>query len=190
MPAGTPESKPTTTIDFIFDSIYSGAVGGSAVALFFLVIDLLDGRPFFTPAMMGHAILHGVAEGDVAEVAFDPIAYFTLAHMTAFVGLGAAITWLVHEVELRSRHPLVVLLVAFAILEAGFLVAASLALPGVITRVGIVPVGVANLLAAGTIALFFVWSHQPGRRVAEEISSDDGLLLVCARQSASSAAAP
>ena len=109
--AGTPGSKPTTTIDLIFDSIYSGAVGGTAVALFFLVVDLLDGRPLFTPAMMGNAILYGVAVGDMAEVKFDPIAYFTLAHMTAFVALGAAVTWLVHEVELHLKHPVVVLLV-------------------------------------------------------------------------------
>jgi hypothetical protein len=51
---------------------------------------------------------------------------------------------------------------------------ASLTLPGVIARVGIIPIGIANLLAAGSIAAFLVWSHQSGRRVAEEIVADDG----------------
>ncbi len=60
-------------------------------------------------------------------------------------------------------------------IEVGFLAIASVALPGVIARVGIVPIGVANMLAAGAIAAFLVWSHQPGRRVAEEITVDDGL---------------
>jgi hypothetical protein len=117
----------------------------------------------------------GTAAEDVAGVHLNAVAYYTIVHMVGFMGLGAAITWLVHEVELHSRHPAVVLLVLFAILEAGFLVVASLVLPGVIARVGIVPVGVANVLAAGTIALFFVWSHRPGRRVAEEIIANDGL---------------
>jgi hypothetical protein len=119
---------------------------------------------------MGSVLFQGVAAEDVARVELDAVAYFTLAHMIAFVVLGAAVTWLVHEAELHSRHPAVVLVVLFAVIEVTFLVAASIALPGVIARVGIVPVGIANLLAAGTIAVFFVWSHQPGRRGGEEIT--------------------
>lgn len=160
--AGTPGSKPTTTIDLIFDSIYSGAVGGTAVALFFLVVDLLDGRPLFTPAMMGNAILYGVAVGDMAEVKFDPIAYFTLAHMTAFVALGAAVTWLVHEVELHLKHPVVVLLVLFVIIEVAFFLVAPVAVPGVIRELGVARVIAANLLAAGSMALFFVLTRRTG----------------------------
>ncbi len=161
--------------DLLFDSFYAGGIGGSVVGIFFLLVDLLDGQPFFTPSLMGSVLFLGIAAEDVAGVHLDAVAYYTIVHMVGFMGLGAAITWLVHEVELHSRHPAVVLLVLFAILEAGFLVVASLVLPGVIARVGIVPVGVANVLAAGTIALFFVWSHRPGRRVAEEIIANDGL---------------
>ena len=160
--AGTPGSKPTTTIDLIFDSIYSGAVGGSAVALFFLVVDLLDGRPLYTPAMMGSVLLYGAAVGDAAELKFDPIAYFTLAHMAAFVGLGAAITWLVHEVELHSKHPIVVLFVLFLIIELTFFLVAPLVIPGVIRELGLARVMTANVLAAGTMALFFVLTHRAG----------------------------
>jgi hypothetical protein len=49
----------------------------------------------------------------------------------------------------------------------GFLAVASLALPGVIDRLGIVRIGAANLLAAGSIALFFLWSHAPGMRAVD-----------------------
>ena len=119
---------------------------------------------------MGSVLFLGVAAADVTSVRLDAVAYYSIAHMVGFIGLGAAVTFLAHEVELHSRHPAAVLLVLFAILEAGFLVVASLALPGVITRVGIVPVGVANLLAAGTVALFLVWSHRPGRRAAQELT--------------------
>jgi hypothetical protein len=54
----------------------------------------------------------------------------------------------------------VVLLVFFASIEVAFFGVASLALPGVIARLGIVRVGAANLLAAATMALFFVLSHR------------------------------
>ncbi len=148
-----------TTADLIFDSVYSGALGGSAVALFFVVVDLLDGQPLFTPSLMGSVLLHGVAAEAVAQVQLDAVAYYSIVHIAAFGALGTAISWLVHEIELRSRHPVVVLLALFAILEVSFLVVAPLALPGVIARLGIARVGAANLLAAGTMATFFVWSH-------------------------------
>ncbi len=164
-----------TAPDFIFDSVYGGSLAGSAVALFFVVVDVLDGQPLFTPALMGSVLFQGVAAEDVVKVELDAVAYYSIVHGVAFVALGAAVTWLVHEAELRSQHPAVVLAVVFAIIEVGFLAVASFALPGVIARVGIVPIGIANLLAAGTIAAFLVWSHQPGRRVAEEIIADDGL---------------
>ncbi len=67
---------------------------------------------------------------------------------------------LVHKVELHSRHPVAVLLVLFAILEVVFLLVASVAMPGVIAKLGIVRVGIANLLAAGAMSCFFVLSHR------------------------------
>jgi hypothetical protein len=145
--------------DLLFDSFYSGAIGGSAVALCFLALDLLDGQPLFTPSLMGSVLFYGDAAEEVTKVRLDAVAYYSATHIVAFAAVGTLISWLVHGVELRSRHPLVVLLVLFATLEVAFLATASLAMPGVITRVGIARLGGANLLAAGLITLFFVWSH-------------------------------
>jgi hypothetical protein len=69
-------------------------------------------------------------------------------------------TWLVHEVELHSRHPVAVLIVLFATIEVAFLFMASLAMPGVVAQLGIVRISIANLLAAGSMSLFFVLSHR------------------------------
>ena len=54
------------------------------------------------------------------------------------------------------------LLVLFAIIEVSVFFVASLALPGVIARLGIGRVGAANLLAAGTISLYLVIAHREG----------------------------
>lgn len=156
--------------DFIFDSVYAGALGGTAVGLFFLVVDAFNGDPLFTPSLMGSVLFLGVPAQEVVKVQLDLVAYVTALHMVGFVLLGAAITWVVHEVELHSQHPAIVLIVLFAIIEATFVAVASVALPGVIERVGVLSVGGANLLAAAAIVGWFVWSHQPGRRVAEEIT--------------------
>jgi hypothetical protein len=149
-----------TRADLIFDSFYSGALGGSVVGLFFLVADLLDGRPLFTPSLLGSVLFLGAAAQDVTQVQLDAVIYFTVVHVAVFMALGTAISFLVHKAELHSRHPVVVLLVLIAILEGGFFLVASVALPGVIARLGVVRIGVANLLATGTIALFFVLSHR------------------------------
>ena len=151
---------PSTRGEFLFESLYVGVLGGSAVALFFLVADLFDGRPFFTPSLIGSVLFGGVAAEDVAKVHLDAVAYFSIVHIAAFTGLGAAICFLVREVELRSRNPVLVLLVLFAVIEAAFFVVAPLAMPGVIARLGMARVAAANLLAAGTMALFFMLSHR------------------------------
>jgi hypothetical protein len=88
--------------------------------------------------------------------------------------MGTIITWVVHEVELHARHPVEVLLVLFILIEVSFLLVAPLVMQGVITQLGIVRVGIANLLAAGSITLFFLWSHSevPGEElVAQKIHS-------------------
>ncbi len=146
--------------DFLFDSFYSGAIGGAAVALFFLVTDSLDGEPLFTPSLMGSVLFMDIAAEDVVKASLDAVAYFSIVHFGGCAVVGTLATWLVHEVELHSRHPVVVLIVLFAILEVVFLLVASLAMPGVIERLGILRVGAANLLAAGSMSFFFVISHR------------------------------
>ena len=159
--AASTAGRPTT------DAFVTALGGGAAVALFFLVVDLLDGQPLFTPSLIGSVLFHGVSAEAVATVQLDAVAYYSILHLASFAALGTAISLLVYEVELHSRHPVVVLLVLFAIIEVGFLAVASLALPGVIDRLGIVRIGAANLLAAGSIALFFLWSHAPGMRAVD-----------------------
>jgi hypothetical protein len=53
------------------EAVVSGLLVAVGVALWFLVLDLLQGRPFFTPADIGSALLHG-ARG-VESVVVYPI---------------------------------------------------------------------------------------------------------------------
>ena len=156
--AGTWKQVKRSAADVALDSLYAGVLGGSAVGGFFLVVDLLDGQPLFTPSLMGSVLFLGAAAEDVAAVRLDAVAYFSLAHIAVFAALGAAVSLVVHEVELYSRHPVEVLLVLFAIIEVAFFALAPVAMPGVIARLGIVRVGIANLLAAGSMSFFFVLS--------------------------------
>ncbi len=146
--------------DLAYDSFYSGALGGSAVALFFLVADAIDGEPLFTPSLVGQVLFLGLAAEEVVRVNLAAVAYASFVHMMGFVTIGAVISWLIHEIELHSRHPIVVLVVVFSILEVSFFVLCPLLLPGVVDRLGVLRVGAANLLAAFTMAVFFMLSHR------------------------------
>jgi len=148
------------TVDFIFDSFYAGAIGGSVVALFFLLTDVLQGQPLFTPSLMGSVLFRGLPVEAATDVDLEAVAYFSILHMLMFGALGILVSFLVYEAELHSRHPLVVLLVLFAVIETVFFTATSVALPGVVAELGILRVATANLLAAGSLAAFFVFSHR------------------------------
>jgi hypothetical protein len=157
----TARTKSGNPGDLIYDAFYAGGIGGSIVALFFLAIDVWNGQPLYTPSMLGSVLFLGSEAAGVADVRLDMVAAFTLVHFAAFGALGIAVAFAVHELELHAKHPLIVGLSIFALAEVGFYAAAALFLPGVIERVGAVPIGVANLLAAAGIGLFLLSSHRP-----------------------------
>jgi hypothetical protein len=160
--ARTAAPASQTLPDLIYDAFYSGAIGGSMVALFFLVVDLLNGQPLFTPSLMGSVLFEGASAASVAEVRLDMVAWYSVVHFAAFGALGLGIALLVREVELHARHPALLFLLTFLIFQVGFLAAAWWLLPGVVTRLGAAVIAVANLLAAGAMALFLLASHRPG----------------------------
>lgn len=152
-----------STADLIYESFYSGALGGSLVALFFLLVDSLKGQPFYTPSLMGSVLFAGSDVASVTGVQLDMVAYYSVVHFAVFGIIGAAVCFLVHEVELHARHPAEVLVLLFLVLEGGFFVGTSLAMPGVMAQLGAFRVAVANLLAAVGMGLFLLAQHSPER---------------------------
>jgi len=148
--------------DYAYDAIYVGGIGGGLVALFFLVLDVVTrGEPLFTPSLMGSVLFDRAAPETIQTVSMMAVAKYTAVHFAAFGMLGAGISYITHQAEIRSRHPALVIGGVFLILEAAFWLAASLAIPGVLSRLGPLPVAAANLLAATGIALFLAFTHRP-----------------------------
>ncbi len=155
--------ESTHTIgDYAYDAIYVGGIGGGLVALFFLVFDIVvHGEALFTPSLMGSVLFGGIPPDAVQSVDMMAVAKYTAVHFLAFGLLGLGISLITHQAEIRSRHPVMVVGVVFLVLEVGFWLAASLAIPGVIHRLGALPVAAANLLAAVGIASFLAFTHRP-----------------------------
>jgi len=155
------EARARTRADLAYESLYCAAIGGSVIALFFLVIDAWNGQPLFTPSLLGGVLFGGQAAETITQVRMDWVGYATMLHFLVFGAIGTAVAIVAYEVELHSRHPFTVLFAVFAAIEWIFLVGAMFLLKGVIGVLGFWHVASANLLAAAGIAAFLWANHQP-----------------------------
>src|SRR5438045_8561707 len=92
------------------EGFIAGLIGAGAVALWFLVVDAIAGRPFFTPAMLGSAVLFGDADPRKAVIAFSRVVPYTLIHVCACVIVGTVAAALAADVEVAppTLHRVVV----------------------------------------------------------------------------------
>jgi hypothetical protein len=144
-----------------FESFYGGAIGGSVIALFFLVVDSLGGRPLLTPSILGSTLFLGESADTVIAVRLDAVAYATVVHFAAFGLFGLAATRIVRFVEVRGGSFLAAATTLFVITEVGFVLAANVLAPGLLRRLGQGTVLVGNLLTAVVMTLFLRSAHSP-----------------------------
>ena len=148
--------------DYAYDALYVGGIGGGIVALFFLIYDIVAHRgALFTPSLIGSVLFDGADPHRVQSVDMTAVAKYTVFHFLSFGVLGLIVSFLAHQADIRARHPAAAMAVVFVILEAGFWIGSQLAIPGVLSRVGLGPATIANLLAATGIASFLTATHRP-----------------------------
>ena len=169
MATPTTASSPSQITDSAVDSarVYTegavaGIVGALTVAVWFLAVDMLHGRPFYTPTVLGTALFgRGVwpATLETLPASFEMVAMFTCVHVLAFAVLGVVVAYLIGMAE---RNPSLgfgfVLL--FVILEACFTVAAMIVAEPVLRALTWPAILVANLLAAAAMVGYF-WLRHP-----------------------------
>ena len=143
------------------EGVIAGVLGAIAVAVWFLSVDIVHGRPFHTPTVLGTALFgRGVwpATLDVLPPSFEMVAMFTWVHLLAFAVIGVAVA---HLLTVAERHPglgfgFVLLLV---ILEACFTVAAMIVAEPVLRALTWPAILAANILAAAVMAGYFKLRH-------------------------------
>jgi hypothetical protein len=157
---------PVDTTRVYQEGIIAGIVGAFTVALWFLILDVAHGRPFYTPTVLGTALFgRGVwpAPLEALPPSFEMVAMFTWVHLLAFAVVGVIVARLI---ALAERNPSLgfgfVLL--FVILEACFTVALMIVAAPVLRALTWSAILVANLLAAGAMAAYF-WLRHPTMRM-------------------------
>ncbi len=81
------------------EGFIAGLIGAGAVALWFLIVDVIAGRPFFTPAMLGSAVFFQEHDPSKVVIAFSRVVPYTMIHVCAFIIAGTVAAALAAEVE-------------------------------------------------------------------------------------------
>jgi hypothetical protein len=155
-------SPPVVESRVYQEGILAGILGALTVAGWFLVVDMMHGRPLYTPTVLGTALFgRGVWPATLESLppSFEMVAMFTWVHLLAFVVIGVVAA---HLIAVAERNPSlgfgIVLL--FVILEACFTVAAMIVAEPVLRALTWQAILVANFLAAVVIAGYF-WLRHP-----------------------------
>lgn len=79
------------------EGVAAGLLGAAVVAVWFLIVDMVVGRPLYTPAALGSAMLYGAAAADAVLVSPATVLGYTLYHVAAFTFLGITASALVTQ---------------------------------------------------------------------------------------------
>src|SRR5438128_10892017 len=100
------------------EGFIAGLIGAAAVALWFLIVDVIAGRPFFTPAMLGSAVFWGVHDAAQVVIAFSRVLPYTMIHICALIIVGTVAAALAAAADVAART-LDLLVVSFAMFDFG-----------------------------------------------------------------------
>jgi len=154
-------SRPAYDVTRLYqEGLIAGLVGAATVALWFLIIDAIQGRPLYTPTVLGAALFGRGAGLPSPDVGPDlgMVLMFTWVHGLAFVVAGgvAARLLAVAERQPSAGFGIVMLFVFF---EFGFIAGAMLFAQPVLRALAWPAILVANLLAAAAMGIYFRLRH-------------------------------
>jgi hypothetical protein len=162
--------RPTLAADLVFDGIYGGLIGASTIALFFLIVDVMNGRALSSPSVMGAALFEGVIVPSIEPPRLDLVAYYSVVHLATFFVLSATLGFASRRSALIGKHSLVIVALVFSVLTATILIADALFMHGAVAALGYGPVLMANATTGVSMAVFIKWAHRP-RRYGGEVTT-------------------
>ena len=159
-------SEPEEISGVYVEGVVAGLIGAATIALWFFILDLYNGRPFFTPNVLGVALSLSGAPRDptTVPISMEAVLFYSWIHVLVFCLIGGLAAKLLSLAE-RDLHFGFGILLLFIIFEFGFVFAASVIAEPILQALTWPAVLVGNLLAAGAMALYF-WRHHPTLRIS------------------------
>lgn len=141
------------------EGIVAGLIGAFVIAVWFGIIDVIAGRPFFTPATLGQGLVRtfGAITPDQGPVTF--VVAYTVFHFAAFMFVGLVASLIV---ALARYEPSILIgfAILFAIMEVG--IYGLVGLLSVATPLGKyawLQIMIGNVLAALAMGFYFWKKH-------------------------------
>ena len=145
--------------NLIREGVIAGIIGATALALWFLVIDVSTGQAFRTPRVLGYALFSvlGGATGEDSWIVH--VAGYTVFHYAVFIGLGILAVKLVHIAE-GAPHVLAGVTILFIVIHIGsYGLSTALASSEFFGGTAWYLVLAGNLIAAAGMGLYLWRSH-------------------------------
>src|ERR1043165_4105498 len=149
-----------------WEGIVSGLIGAGPLAGWYLIIDLIKGRPFFTPAVLGTLVFQGpqaVASPESVHVTFQNVLAFTWIHILVMCAIGGAAAWLLALAE-ENPHFGYGIVALMIFLEFGFILCVMVAAEPLLQALTYPAILVGNMLAIGTMGAYF-WRRHPNMKM-------------------------
>ena len=160
---GSVSAGAGATVDTAYQQgLVAGLLGALTIAVWFLVLDTLQGRPFYTPTVLGTALFRhgaGLAAPESLAVSLEMVALYTFVHVLVFGVIGGLASRLLFAAE-RSPSAGFGILLLFVVFESGFVGAALVLAEPVLRALAWPAILFGNLLAALVMGWYF-WRKHP-----------------------------
>ena len=148
------------------EGLVAGLLGAATIAVWFLVLDSLAGRPFRTPTILGTAIFRGgqgLSSAEGIPVSFEMVLLYTWVHALVFWVIAGVAARLLAIAERQPNAGFGILLL-FVVFEFGFVAAALFFAEPVLHALTWPAILGGNLLAALVMGAYF-WRRHPNLQI-------------------------
>jgi hypothetical protein len=158
----------------IREGMLAGCLGATAIAVWFLIVDVVAGHPLYTPNLFGRGLISILGKPPaMPDTMATHVIGYTLFHYAAFILVGVIVASVVHQ-SARTPAILAGFLVLFVICELGAYQLAGLLTESEFGGLAWYQIFIANLLAVGLMG-WFMWVRHPGlkRDISAALTGED-----------------
>lgn len=139
------------------EGISAGLIGATTIAVWFAILDAVQGRMFATPIMLGNSLGSLFLGGDPPSKAGAFIGY-TAFHFALFIVVGLVLAWVVNASE-RTPSAFIGFAGLFVAFEVGWIGWTTVLAQG-FGELTWLQVFAANLIGAGSMG-WYLWRQHP-----------------------------
>ena len=146
------------------EGLVAGLVGAGTIALWFFIVDMGRGQPFFTPGVLGSVLFLGSTEATAVSVSVATVAGYSILHIGAFFATGFIAAAIAGYAE--DTPPLIIgAVMLFVAFEAFFMALMALSAEFLLSALAWWAIVVGNVLATLTMGSY-LWVKHPKLREA------------------------